>query len=197
MRNKRFLLITFYILHFAFYISAATQQVDGYPLANFGLTVNASADGSLFGDVLQNTGVLGEWLMEKGSVRFSIEKKGESHSFAGFAEKNIERKFPFVRGSYTQSPLIQSEMKTLAFCPLAVDDAETSALPVIMFEIKLKNPGKKTDKFSISILSDSVASGNNFALSAPGKLILKGNKISIPLQLLPNEEKTVRLSIAF
>ncbi|MDR0700117.1 MAG: hypothetical protein LBG28_13040 [Tannerella sp.] len=192
---------TFCILHFTFCIFplsiSAQQQVDGYPLANFGLTINASADGSMFGDVLQNTGVLGEWLIDRGGVQFSIEKQGKIHSFAGFAEKNVERKFPFVRGSYAQSPLIQSEMKTLAFCPMAVEDTETSALQVIMLELILKNQGKKTDEFSISILPNSVAFDNNCALNASEKFILKGNKISIPLKLLPNEEKTLRLSIAF
>jgi hypothetical protein len=186
----------FSIFHFPFSVSAQ-QQIDGYPLANFGLTVNASADGSMFGNVLQNTGVLGEWLMDKGGVQFSIEKRGKTHSFAGFAEKNTERKFPFVRSSYAQSSLIQSEMKTLAFCPLAVGDVETSALQVMMLEIKVKNPGKKTDEFSISILPDWVAFGNNCALSASEKFILRGNQISIPLKLWPNEEKTLRLSIAF
>ena len=76
----------FLLLHFTFCIlpSAFCISNDGYPLANFGLTVNASADGSMFGEVLQNTGALGEWLTEKGSVQFYVEKRGKSHDFAGF-----------------------------------------------------------------------------------------------------------------
>ena len=151
----------------------------------------------MFGNVLKNTGVLGEWLMDKGSVQFSIEKHGKIHSFAGFEEKNIERKFPFVRGSYAKSPLIQSEMKTLFFCPLAVDDEETSALPVIMVELSFKNTGKKTDEFAVQIVSDSLIFGKNCALSISEKFTSKGNKNSIPVKLLPNEEKTVRFSLAF
>lgn len=187
------------MLHFTFCILYSTFCIstDGYPLANFGLTVNASADGSMFGNVLKNTGVLGEWLMDKGSVQFSIEKHGKIHSFAGFEEKNIERKFPFVRGSYAKSPLIQSEMKTLVFCPLAVDDEETSALPVIMVELSFKNTGKKTDEFAVQIVSDSLIFGKNCALSISEKFTSKGNKNSIPVNLLPNEEKTVRFSLAF
>ncbi|MDR0567438.1 MAG: hypothetical protein LBG47_10480 [Prevotellaceae bacterium] len=188
----------FLLLHFTFCIlpSAFCISNDGYPLANFGLTVNASADGSMFGEVLQNTGALGEWLTEKGSVQFYVEKRGKSHDFAGFKEKRIERKFPFVRGSYAQSPLAQAEMKTLAFCPLAVDDAETSALPVVMLEVTLKNTGKKAEELSIVVDAGRNADAG-FALSASAKVIFANGKFSVPVKILPNEEKPLRFAVAF
>jgi hypothetical protein len=100
--KRLFLFSTFCILHSTFCIPAdsAQRQIDGYPISNFGLTVNVGADGSMFGNVLQNTGTLGEWLLEKDSINFSIEKGGRKYALSEFTEKNIERRFPFVRGSY-------------------------------------------------------------------------------------------------
>ena len=56
---------------------------DGYPVANFALTANASCDGDFFGKILQNSGKLGEWLQDRGSVSVSIRKDGKQYMFSG------------------------------------------------------------------------------------------------------------------
>jgi uncharacterized protein (DUF608 family) len=175
-----------------------TEVIDGYPVANFALTVNAGADGSLFGDVLQNTGVLGEWLMEKGGALFSIGKGGKRLPFSHFRDKRIERRFPFVRGVYSQSALgIRSEMKTLAFCPLAVNDAETSSLPVVMLEMTFVNVGKKADEFTITVDYDSLK--GDMALRCNSELTVERNNrvAGIPVRVPAKGEKTLRLALAF
>ena len=55
-------------------VAQKMQVVDGYPIANFALTVNASVSGDFFGQIMQNPGTLGDWLTNRGAVMFSIEK---------------------------------------------------------------------------------------------------------------------------
>lgn len=52
------------------------EEVDGYPLSNFALTVNASQNGGFFGQIMRNPGRIGEWLQDKGGVEFFVEKDG-------------------------------------------------------------------------------------------------------------------------
>ncbi|MDR0658791.1 MAG: hypothetical protein LBG18_07670 [Mediterranea sp.] len=208
------------------YGSSHTEVTDGNPVANFALTVNAGADGGLFGNVFQNTGVLDGWLIEKGGVRFSLEKDGNRLPFSHFHHKEIERRFPFVRGAYSQSTLdIQSELKTLAFCPLAVDDAETSSLPVAMLEMTFVNAGEKADEFIITVDYDSLRKGNLTTeltgsqakkkkfrhldrwMFSSGDMVLRCNSeltfdlnnrvVHIPVRVPAKGGKTLRLILAF
>ncbi|MDR0620022.1 MAG: hypothetical protein LBG17_09010 [Bacteroidales bacterium] len=204
---KRILFISL-ILYILLYGCSSEKQsykgIDGYPLANFGLTANAGADGSMFGNVLQNTGILGEWLLEKDGVNFSIEKDGRKYAFSEFTKKNIERKFPFVRGSYAKLHGVESKLKTLAFCPLKIDNAQMSALPVIMLEAAFTNSGGTTDEFNIVIDYNC----DNFAVAANTDLLsnnqiktnvdlLSDNQIIIPVKIPAKEEKILRIVLAF
>ncbi|MDR0763699.1 MAG: hypothetical protein LBF01_04305, partial [Bacteroidales bacterium] len=126
-------------------------------------------------------------------------------------KKNIERRFPFVRGSYAKLPVVKSELKTLAFCPLAVDDAETSALPVIMLEMTFTNSSKTADRFNIVIDCDSLKNilGEEKVANATGLFLCGGfavktntelspdNKIVIPVEVPVGEEKTLQTVLAF
>ena len=52
-------------------------EVDGYPMSNFALTVNASQDGGFFGKIMRNPGRIGEWT--RGAWRsLSIREEGVS-----------------------------------------------------------------------------------------------------------------------
>ncbi|MDR1113167.1 MAG: glycoside hydrolase family 116 protein [Bacteroidales bacterium] len=199
--------------------SYAQQIIDGYPVANFGLTVNVGADGNFFGNVLQNTGNLGEWLKIKGSLQFFIRKNETIHYFADFEEKKIVRHFPFVQGDYVGNPLIQSNIKTQVFCPLGIEDAKTSSLPVIMLEMKFINTSAKKNKFDLIIEDDSLKiehtktvpqsvvqlenlSGymfhaENFAIYCNEQINYKNEQISIPIELQPKQQLTLRLAISF
>lgn len=41
----------------------------GYPIANFALTVNVSEQGDMYGQVLQNVGKLGGWLLDRAACK--------------------------------------------------------------------------------------------------------------------------------
>lgn len=132
-------------------VAQKRQVVDGYPIANFALTVNASVSGDFFGQIMQNPGTLGDWLTNRGAVMFSIEKDGRRQLFSEFPKKNIIREFPFVKNDYKGSSLTKVTFTTEAFCPLGVNDAETSALPVLMLEICCSNPTSKEEHFTLSL----------------------------------------------
>ncbi|ANH81218.1 hypothetical protein A8C56_09690 [Niabella ginsenosidivorans] len=184
--------------------------IDGYPVANFAMTVNASEDGGFFKRVFQNPGTLGEWLKDRGSILFSIEKGKRQHSFSGFKEKKVERSFPFVKSAYGQSELITTQINTLSFCPLAVNDAETASLPVLLLELNCFNAGPQED-FEIKITPDSLArnaqafkasgySGimaSDFQLSSDAETVWKNGALSIKLSLKAKEHRRVRVMLAF
>ena len=65
-------------------VAQKRQVVDGYPIANFALTVNASVSGDFFGQIMQNPGTLGDWLTNRGAVMFSIEKDGRRQLFSEY-----------------------------------------------------------------------------------------------------------------
>lgn len=105
-------------------------------MANFALTVNVTEDGDMFGQVLRNPGELGEWLEDMGAVDISVRNEDGEHSLSGFGEKDLDRSFPVMCGRYSDSPVIGSDIGIKAFCPLSVNDAETSSLPVLMAEFR-------------------------------------------------------------
>ncbi|MDR1516522.1 MAG: hypothetical protein LBS52_00230 [Dysgonamonadaceae bacterium] len=160
MKNKPFyLLLSVILLTVNVMAQNIREKTDGYPLSNFGLTVNVPQNGDLFGEVLQNTGELGEWLNARGKVKILLEKDGETQRFLEFGEKKITREFPFVEGVYEKSPLTKNAIiTTRAFCPLGINDVETSALPVLMLEIDVKS----TDSidFHIKVNTDELKKSN-------------------------------------
>ena len=79
----------------------------GCPIANFAFTVQTSPDGNLFGHIWQNTGKLGGWLNDKGSLSVEIQKGGKTYSLNSFAKKNISRRFPFVKNTYFDKKIIK------------------------------------------------------------------------------------------
>ncbi|MDR1763437.1 MAG: hypothetical protein LBR64_05740, partial [Dysgonamonadaceae bacterium] len=120
-----------------FRLSAAADEkvIDGYPIANFAVTANYSGNGDFFGNILQNTGELGEWLLDKGAMPFWINNEDKSYKFSDYRDKTIVREFPFVKAVYKKQPDTPMQISVEAFCPLAINDAKISALPVIMLEI--------------------------------------------------------------
>ncbi|MDR1155197.1 MAG: glycoside hydrolase family 116 protein [Bacteroidales bacterium] len=187
------------------------QRTDGYPLANFALTVNASANGDFFGKILRNPGQLGKWLDDQGAVTFYIEKENRRHLFSEFKEKQISRVFPFVKGSYRKSPAISARISTEAFCPLGVNDMETSSLPVLLLEIDCAGAGKRED-FRIRLKPDlSPANGAQacgvgnyrgvgndvFQLTSDADAVWENGELAIPVVLEPRQQKKIRVLLAF
>lgn len=183
----------------------------GYPIANFALTVNVSEQGDMYGQVLQNVGKLGGWLLDRGPVRVELEKDGKKETLSQFKDKDIRRVFPFVEAEYAKSSHISSNIKLKTFCPLAVNDAETSSLPVLMLEMECTNPTRKEETFTIVVKpgneicgqmsSDndgkrSVASNGSFAVATDVDAEWSGNAFRVPVALKGKEMKTVRIAIS-
>ena len=183
----------------------------GYPIANFALTVNVSEQGDMYGQVLQNVGKLGGWLLDRGPVRVELEKDGKKETLSQFKDKDIRRVFPFVEAEYAKSSHISTNIKLKTFCPLAVNDAETSSLPVLMLEMECTNPTRKEETFTIVVKpgneicgqmsSDnegkrSVASNGSFAVAADVDAEWSGNAFRVPVTLKGKEMKAVRIAIS-
>ena len=181
------------------------------PAANFALTVNVSEQGDMYGQVLQNVGKLGGWLLDRGPVRVELEKDGKKETLSQFKDKDIRRVFPFVEAEYAKSSHISSNIKLKTFCPLAVNDAETSSLPVLMLEMECTNPTRKEETFTIVVKpgneicgqmsSDnegkrSVASNGSFAVAADVDAEWSGNAFRVPVTLKGKEMKAVRIAIS-
>lgn len=188
-------------------------EVDGYPLSNFALTVNASQDGGFFGQIMRNPGRIGEWLQDKGGVEFFVEKDGRRHSFSEFRKKTVDRAFPFVRNTYHGSPLTKTSFAVTAFCPLAVNDARTSALPLLMVEMECTNTRRTAETFDIVAVPAegmaqgmSAVKGNGYSGAGDGKCVeltadiptsWEGGALRMHLNLGAKEKRTVRILLAF
>jgi hypothetical protein len=191
----------------------ATQPViDGYPVANFALTANASSDGGLYGRILQNPGQLGDWLADRGAVALSIEKNGQGHPFSGFEKKTVQRAFPFVKSAYAQSPLTPATLHVTTFCPLAVNEVETSALPALLLEITCTNPSSKTESFALVVTPEKLmaegaqatANAQYSGVATPHCQITcnsatqwAGGALRIPLTLEGKAQTTLRIALTF
>jgi len=183
------------------------QAADGYPLSNFSLTVNASENGDFFGEFLVNPGKLGDWLEPQDGIAFAIEKGGKSHPFSGFAQKTVNRSFPFVRNTYQQSDIISARIEAEAFCPLGINDLKISSMPTVL--LTLKCTADKAENFNILVTADSISAvsgkskysigiGNGWLISSSKINWKKGSKeISIPVALKKGETRTVALAIEF
>jgi hypothetical protein len=185
--------------------------IDGYPVANFAITANASADGNLYGNIMQNPGRLGEWLNSKGAVTLAIERNGQAHPFSGFKQKTIQRAFPFVKNTYEQSPLTAVAFRLTTFCPLAINDVVTSSLPALLLELTCTNPSSSEETLTLTLtpetlLAEAQAIGkDNYSGAANAQCQITCDAITqwhdgalhIPLALKAREEKTLHIALSF
>ena len=206
--------ITILIICVLSHLGSFGQQkiIDGYPAANFALTVNISETGALYGHILQNTGKLGAWLSNRGSALFSVEKNGVCHSFAEFRDRDISRSFPFVKGSYRGSHLISSQIDVNTFCPLAINDVHTSALPVLILEMTVKNPTSRTEMFNILVQPDTAfaknmatvvkneysgISNDKYRITCNLPVLWDKEQLTVNVSLEADEEKNLRFMFSF
>ena len=183
----------------------------GYPIANFALTTNVSEQGDMFGQILQNEGKLGGWLVNRGEFKVRVEKDGRSEKLSHFRKKEVNRCFPMVEAKYQESDLIASSVRFKTFCPLGLNDLELSSLPVLMLEVECENPGKKQDAFFLTLdwaneVCDSLESkasdgfcavGNKkFMVAVDAELDRQGNMIRIPVCLEGKEGKRFRIVLS-
>jgi hypothetical protein len=188
------------------------RPVDGYPVANFALTVNASENGDLYGRIMQNSGKLGEWLKNRNALAISVEKNGKRHSFSGFRQKNVQRSFPFVKSAYSGSPVTAAAIDIETFCPLAVNDALTSSLPALLLELNCKNTASGVETFNIvitpqALFADRPQAFDNNGLSGVADAECRlscsavsqwsNGELTIPVTLQSREQKKLRVLLAF
>jgi uncharacterized protein (DUF608 family) len=209
--KKRVLLILLTFLYTGNHgIYGKPGTIDGYPVANFALTVNVSENGNLYGKILQNPGQLGEWLSDRGSINICVEKNDLRHSFSEFKQKSINRSFPFVKNSYGESPAISSKIDLQTFCPLGINDLATSSLPVLLLELTCSATSDET--FNLVICPDSLLTKNAQTyesgkysgilmsycqITCNSKTQWKNNELTIPVSLKAGEQKTFRILSAF
>lgn len=211
MNNKYF--VTLVMLTVFFHSAHAERKPieGGYPIANFAMTVNVSQDGDMFGQILQNEGKLGGWLLNRGAIELIVEKEGKTEKISQFKRKNVQRIFPMVEASYEKSDLIASNLRLKTFCPLAVNDIETSSLPALMLEVECSNPTKKEETFYLTLKPDdslikqivvsknaafNVAGNKEFLMAADTDVYWEKNKFRIPVTLDGKETKTIRILIS-
>jgi len=118
----------------------------GLPIANFAISAQAPQDGSLFGHVVCNSGKLGDWLDDCGTVEISVIKDGKEIRLNEFPQKSISRDFPIIDNTYS-APGISLHIS--AFCPIVEQNLDETALPVILMDIKANGD------FTLRIESDT------------------------------------------
>ncbi len=180
----------------------------GCPIANFGLTVQATPDGSLFGHVWQNTGKLGGWLQDKGSVSIKVRKNGKTYALNEFEKRQVARAFPFVKNEYADRSILSSHLSVTAFSPLAINDRETSSLQALMTEITIDNTTGKEETLELCIvpaLSDngewqplkenlwSGVKGSRFCLSANKPSRWENGELIVPISIGKKEKTIVKM----
>jgi hypothetical protein len=191
---------------------ADPSGIDGYPVANFALTANVSADGSLYGHIMQNPGQLGDWLANRGAVTLLVEKSGQKHAFSGFKKKTVQRAFPFVKNTYEQSPLTPVTFQLTTFCPLAVNDAVASSLPALLLELTCVNATPNAESFTVVVAPETLmaggvqvvdaehysgVAGERYQISCNSATQWASDALHIPVALNAHEEKTLHIALSF
>ncbi len=129
--------------------------IDGYPVANFAVTANVSADGDLFGRVLHNRGKLGRWLTDLGALRLSLVKEGTAYPLSSYPQREVRRAFPFVTADLSGHAAIRSDIHYEVWAPVGIDDLDVTALPVLQLELTLTNPSAVPDTLTLAWQPDS------------------------------------------
>lgn len=131
-------------------------SIDGYPVANFAVTANVSADGDLFGRVLHNRGKLGRWLTDLGALRLSLVKEGAAYPLSSYPQREVRRAFPFVTADLSGHEAIRSSVHYEVWAPIGIDDLDVTALPVLQLELTLTNPSAEPETLELSWQPDSL-----------------------------------------
>ena len=129
--------------------------IDGYPVANFAVTANVSADGDLFGRVLHNRGKLGKWLTDLGALRLSLVKEGTAYPLSSYTQREVRRAFPFVTADLSGHRAIRSDIHYEVWAPVGIDDLDVTALPVLQLELTLTNPSAEAETLTLAWQPDS------------------------------------------
>ena len=134
----------------------APAPLDGFPIANFAVTANVSADGEVFGRVLHNRGKLGSWLTDLGALRLSLVKEGTAYPLSSYTQRDVRRAFPFVHATLSGHPVLRSDLSYTVWAPLGLDDLDVTTLPVLQLELTLTNPSDTPETLELCWTPDSL-----------------------------------------
>lgn len=112
------------------------EMIGGFPVANFAISAQMPEVGDALGYVWCNTGRLGGWLENCGQVHMNLHVGEKYYAFEEWSSQKVDRKFPSACKRFEKHPILKNvRIEVNAFCPLVLQDAEESALPVILMDI--------------------------------------------------------------
>ena len=152
----RVLLLCASLSLFSWPLVSQERPVDGYPVANFAVTANVSADGDLFGRVLHNRGKLGQWLTDLGALRLTFSKDGAAYPLSSYTKRDVRRAFPFVTASLREHPVLASNVDYRVWAPIGLDDLDITTLPVLQLELTLTNPSDAPETLGLCWTPDTL-----------------------------------------
>ena len=171
--------------------SVPSEMIGGFPIANFALSAQVPADGSLYGHIWANTGRLGGWLNDQGTLTVTLSKDGNSFSLSDFSNADVQRNFPVVRSHYKDKKLLRSRIGIETFCPIEAQDAQQTALPVIMLQVTVN--GMAEEEFSLTLAPQQA--GNLAVFSASGEAAAADGRLTVSVSVRKGEQKVLRFAI--
>lgn len=163
----------------------------GLPVSNFAIAAQVPADGSLFGHVWRDTGKLGDWLIDSGTLSVTVHKDGKDWQLSEFKGKSVDRNAPVVRAEYKDKSKICASLQMTAFCPIVAQNAYDTALPCILLQIDAT--AFADGQFSVCIAPEDKAL-NVFCDSKSASMTADGATV-VPFDLGKGDSGRVRVVI--
>lgn len=171
--------------------SVPTEMRGGFPIANFAISAQVPQDGAMYGHVWVNTGKLGGWLQDCGTLALSLSRNGEYYALADFPEKKLNRNFPIVQNHYGKNKQIKMAIETETFCPIVSQQAEETALPVILLQVHLK--ALADEEFQLCLVPEHTDLVEVYTHEESHWV--EGKEMQIPVQMKKGEERDVRVAL--
>lgn len=169
-------------------------MIGGFPIANFAMATQVGDDGNLYGSILRNTGQLGGWLENVGTLTVDVLTDKGEYLLSDFRQKEVDRSFPIVKATYRDTQKLRSTLSIQTFCPLAAHNVDDTALPVILLQVDVK--ASRNESFTLR-LTPSTHEGQTLTLTTdlPEGQPTTGT-LSIPLELHSGESRRLRIVIS-
>lgn len=171
--------------------SVPAEMTGGFPVANFAISAQVPSDGSGFGHVWANTGRLGGWLNDLGALPLTLKKGNSVCGLDTFAQKSLSRDFPVIENVYVDKKQFHSRLTLQAFCPIEMQDADETALPVIMLQLDVEGLGDDSYDLQISPQNPSLLQ----VFSADSVCRDEQGGVVIPVTVRKGTTKRFRLAV--
>ena len=162
--------------------SVPAEMIGGFPVANFAISAQMPESGDAFGFVWCNTGRLGGWLENCGQVHMSLRIGEKYYALEAWRLQEVKRTFPSASKSFRKHEALKKiSLKVDAFSPLVLQDAEESALPVVMVDVDLE--GLNTVKDSIMLVVEPEKGDMIQAFGGKGEKPDGGGRLEMPVEV--------------